>query len=459
MLGMQNKLSEGQFCGEDGYALASVLFLVTVVSVLCAIILRVELGERRTLLKNIDIIKSQLASENGIVLALALIQSQPSADSTFSMSFDDGSSVNVEVYPWGLFTGVRSQGLSHKCESLRSALLASSLTDSEKKAFVLGNLQHGLVFTGSAKINGDVAVGPMGVSTGNLRNYSAPRAIPITGKKSTLSGPQWFVDTLDLSHHVLNVKILVSLARRFNANQDNSNNVMECKGLLDLRQINDAIVYVFCSGPLTLMDTIMRRVPPLYIVAHGAVSFRPDVFMSGPISICSTDSIVVPPSVSITNSILTSEKSILFQSEGSLQLFSPIIHLSSSAVARYPSAVASVCFADTPGTIQNIQFDDGSKIEGTVIMHRAASTSMDKAVVSLAPGATVVGGIYTDAYLTLDGTVDGYVRAFDLYFYDSPTTYLGWMRQGLIDRTLLPNGFLKPIGISKEETSKVLSWM
>ncbi len=345
-------------------------------------------------------------------------------------------------------------------------LFASSLTDSEKTAFVLGNLQHGLVFTGSAKINGDVAVGPMGVSTGNLRNYSAPRSIPITGKKSILSGTQPFIDTLGLCYYILDMKNLVSRARRFSTSQEKPGNVMECKGSLNLHQISDSIDYVFCSGSSTLMDTIMRRGPPLYIVARGAVSFDPDVFMSGPVSICSTDSIVVPPKVSINNSILTSEKSILFQSKCSLQLFSPIIHLSSSAVASYPSVAVSVSFADTfpqagssTGTIQSIQLDDGSRVEGTVIMHRAASTSMEKAVITLGPGAIVVGGIYTDAYLTLDGIVDGYVRAFDLYFYDSPTTYLGWMRQGVIDRSLLPNGYLKPNGVSGNDTLKVLSWM
>jgi hypothetical protein len=444
---------------EKGYALASVLFLVTILSVLCAIILRSELGERENVLKNIDNVKSRFASENGIVFSLASIQSQPNSDSTLSLTFDDGSGANVDIYPWGLFTGVRSQGFSRKVESIRSALLASSLTDSEKKAFVLGNLQHGLVFTGSAKINGDVATGPMGVSTGNLRNYSAPRSIPITGKKSTLSAAPFFIDTLTLSRYVLFIKTLVNHGRRFSASQDIPSNTIECNGSLNLRQISDSIEYIFCNGSLNIMDTIMRRGPPLYIVAQGAVSFGRNAFLSGPISICSKDSIVIQPDVSITSCILTSEKSILFQSRGSLQLFSPIIHFSSSAAANYPSVAASVSFADTSGTIQSIQLEDGSRVEGIVIMHRAASTSMEKAVITIGPGATVVGGICTDAYLTLDGTVDGYVRAFDLYFYDPPTTYLGWMRQGKIDRTLLPNGFLKAGGVSRDEMMKVLAWM
>lgn len=456
---MQNKSSERQFCGKGGYALASVLFLVTVFSVLCTIILRVELGKHQTILKDIDVLKSQFSSENGVVLALTSLRSQPYSDSTFSITFGDGSNVNVEVYPWGLFTGVRSQGVSHKSEAARSALLASSLTDSESMAFVLANLQHGLVFTGSAKINGDVAVGPMGISTGSLKNYPATRLIAVRGKKTTLRTPQSIIDTTDLYRHIFLMRTLIDRLRRSSKGQYNPNNVMECAGSLNLRQVSDSIDYVFCNGSLTLMDTIMRRGPPLYIVALGAVSFRQNVFMSGPVSICSNDSIVVPPSVSITSSILTSEKSILLQSSVSAQLFSPIINISPSAIASYPSALVSVSFVDTGGITQGIQLDEGSRVEGTVIMHRASSASMDKAVITLAPGATVLGGIYTDAYLTLDGTVDGYVRAFDLYFYDSPTTYLGWMRQGIIDRTLLPNGYLKPNGISGNDTLRVLSWM
>ena len=456
---MLTDFSKGKYRAENGYALASVLILVTVLSAVCAIILRVQMRERQTLLESIDDAKSRSASENGVVLSLASIQSKPSSDSTFSISFEDGSSANVAIYPWGLFTGVRSQGVSHNIRSIRSALLASSLTDSEGVALVLGNLQHGLVFTGRAKIIGDVAVGPMGVSTGNLRNYSAPQSVPIKGKRTTSFTQQSFSDTLALFHHVFLSRTLLNRIRRYPVNQDESGHVLECQGSPSLHEVNDSIVYVYCSGSLNLTDTIMRRGPPLYIVAQGPVSFRPNVFLSGPISICSIDSIVVPPSVSLTNCTLTSEKSIVFQSVGSVQLFSPVIHLSSNAVASYPSAVVSVSFADSSGTIQSIELDNGSRVEGAVVMHRTNTTSMSNAVVVLSPGATVVGGVYTDAYLTLDGTVRGYVRAFDLYFYDSPTTYLGWMRQGIIDRSSLPNGFLKPFIDSGSDTLKVLTWM
>jgi hypothetical protein len=456
---MHVESSGGRFCGGEGYALASVLFLVAVLSILCAIVLKMELSERKDILNAMDKIKSQSASDNGIVLALASLQYQPTTNSIFSMSFNDGSTVEVEVYPWGLFTGVRSVGESHESKSIRSALLASSVTESEGSALVLGNLQHGLVFTGNAQIIGDVALGPMGVSTGSLRNYSAPRSIPITGKKTTLSASQLSCDTVTLYHHVMLTGALIDRVYRSPTNQDNSSDEIECTGSLNLHQVNDSVEYVFCSGSLSLMDTIMRRGPPLYVVAQGAVSFCPDAFLSGPISICSKDSIVVPPSVFITNCILTSERSILFQSNASIQLFSPRIHFSSNAVARYPSIAASVSFTDISGAAQSIQLDDGSRVEGAVIMHRANEVSMDNAVITLSPGATVVGGIYTDAYLTMDGTVDGYVRTFDLYFYDSPTTYLGWLRQGVIDRALLPYGLLKPLGMSGADTMRVLSWM
>jgi hypothetical protein len=446
-------------CEEDGYALASVLFLVTVLSVLCAIILKVELGKREAVLKSIDLVKSQSASDNGIFVLSTSLQSQPSADSTFSIPFDDGSSVTVEVYPWGLFTGVISKGLSHKSESVRSTFLASLIGQPEDPAMVLGNLQHGLVFAGSAEIIGDVAVGPMGVSTGSLKNAASPRSAPITGKKMTLSSPPTFSDTLAMYRHVFLTRTLFSRVRGSRtSSEERTAAMMECSGSLNLRNVSDSINYAFCNGTLSLGDTIMRRGPPLYIVVLGGVSFRPHAFLSGPISVCSIDSIVIPSTVSINNCILTSEKSITLNSCVAAQLFSPVIHFSSNASASYPSIAASVSFSDT-STAQNIQLDEGARIEGAVMMHRANATSMDKAVITLAAGATVVGGIYTDAYLTLDGTVDGYVRTFDLYFYDSPTTYLGWMRQGVIDRTQLPHGFLKPVGISRNDTLEVLTWL
>ncbi|MFZ1082154.1 MAG: hypothetical protein WAO19_09545 [Candidatus Kryptoniota bacterium] len=455
---MPVELSRGKFRGNDGYALPSVLFLVAVLSILCTIILKVEVTRRETVLKTIDIVKSGLASENGVILSLASPNLQ-NTDTTFSTQFDDGSSADVEMYQWGLFTGVRSNGLSHKSESVRSAFFGSSLTSSENPAMVLGNLQHGLVFAGNAEITGEVEVGPMGISTGSLKNYSAPRSIPIIGKKITLSTQQIFSDTIALDRHVFLTKNLLNGIRRTSAGYPTG--VMQCLGSLSLRDLGDSIGYVYCNGTLSLIDTITRRGPPLYIVVFGSVTFSPHAWLSGPISICSTDSIAVPPNVSIINCILTSEKSITLEPNSlvTAQLFSPVIHFSSNTSASYPSIAASVSFSDTSGTIQSIQLDEGARIEGAVMMHRAGSTSMDKAVITLTAGATVIGGVYTDAYLTLDGTVDGYVRTFDLYFYDSPTTYLGWLRQGIIDRSRLPHGFLKPMGTSQADTLEVLSWL
>ena len=446
---------------DGGYALASVLFLVTVLSILCAIILKVELDERKAILNTADKIKSQNASENGIVLAMSSLRSQSSSDSISSTQFGDGSSVEIEVFPWGLFTGVTSKGVSHSSACVRSALLGSSITDSERAALILGNLQHGLVFAGSSTIIGDVAVGPMGVSTGSLKDFSTPRSVPITGKKIVLSTPQLFFDTLALYRHVTLTRALFNHVRRSQGGQDNTGNAMECHGSLSLNQVDDSINYVFCDGSLSLRDTIMRRGPPLYIVVLGAVSLCENTLLSGPIFVSSTDSIVLPPKVSITNCVFTSTKSITLLSGSRMiaQLFSPRIHFSSGAAASYPSVAASTSFVDTSGSFQNIQFDDGSRIEGAVIMQRAGSIEMDRAVITLSPGATVMGGVYCDSYLTLDGTVDGYVRTFDLYFYDSPTAYLGWMRQGTINRTLLPFGSLKPVGVSGNDTLKVLSWM
>ena len=433
---------------DSGYALASVLFLVTILAVLSVIVLRADLARRQMVVSEIDKFKSLSASQNGTLLAMNP-QVVRFEDTTFSVVFDDSSRVEVDAFRWGLFYGVTSRGMSHRCETTNSILVASALPHGDSVALAISNLQHGLVFAGSAKIVGNVVTGPMGVSTGSLRNFLSPKSLPLAGRKITVKTSFSTLDTSWLSGHVAFTKTLISRVRRSRANPDDSaSGVMKCVGVLDLKDIGDSIREVYCYGSILILDSIMRRGPPLFIVALGAVSFAKNVYVSGPVSICSSDSICLSPGVACINCILTSEKSITLLPGCKVisQLFAPRLKLSGNTLAAYPSAAVSVSFVDTSGAGQSVEMQDGASVEGFVMMHRGSSTAMNDAVISLSPGATVVGGVYSDAYLTMDGVVDGYVRTFDLYFYDSPTTYVGWLRQGSINRNNLPNGFLGPIG-------------
>ena len=125
----------------------------------------------------------------------------------------------------------------------------------------------------------------------------------------------------------------------------------------------------------------------------------------------------------------------------------------------YPSLLASLNLSDSSGVKQLIQIQSGASICGSVIMCVGRGIPFTDAVIDIRRGSELTGDVFTDGYLTMDGSVNGFVRTFDLYFYKSPTTYLGWMREGVIDREKLPGGFLIPFGVPGSNGMEVASWL
>jgi hypothetical protein len=448
--------------GNDaGYALVSVLFLVTILSILSALILKVQLFRHETASKSVDEVKAIYAANNGIESALAFPVLPEYGDSTFTLRFPDSSSAILTVFQWGLFEGVLSEGRSNHSTETRSALIAGLLSSTDSSAFMLGNVEHGLIFAGGSEIVGNVVVGPRGVSTGSLRDEITPSRIPVQGKISETAVSTSLFGTPLIDGEVSLAKSFLSTRRQTRTAPDYSGRTLDTTGYVLLNDISDSIREIFGAGDLSLGGTIMKRGPPLDIVVTGHVRFLPGTGLIGPIGIYSNDSISVPPQVKLINCILASPKSIDLQRGASVsaQLFSPVIRCSTNAAANYPSVLVSVSLSDTGGVVQSINLESGSKIAGALILHGGVGITKDKAVVDLEPGSLVTGEVYTDCYLTMDGKVNGLVRTFDLYFYSSPTTYLGWLRNGVIDRELLPRGFLRPLGISAHEEGAVITWM
>lgn len=446
---------------EKGHALVSVLFLITILSLLCAIVLEIQLFRRHQALQAIDDIKALHASNNGIESVIAAGVSLSNEGAAFSLEFPDGSNTNITTFQWGLFAAVTSRGRSNGRTASRSALLARKLSNADEAAFALGNLQHGLVLAGKSRIMGDVLVGPQGVTTGSLRNEVTPSDVPIRGNvRKVNSGDQIVSDSL-LDRSFLVIRSLLRGSKRMGSRPDTSGIHHTTGGYIDLANVSDSIVTILCTGNVTLGDTIMRRGPPLFILVKGYLYFRPAACVLGPVALVATDSIVIPPQIKLFNSLVISPRSISLLQGASVtaQIFSPVIRCASNTTLSYPSVIVSVNLSDSVGTPQSIDLKSGASISGAVVMHLGRGVSFESALTELEPGSVVTGGVVTDGYLTLDGTVNGFVRAFDLYFYESPTTYLGWMRGGLIDRKSLPYGFLAPLWISDQDKEAILSWM
>jgi cytoskeletal protein CcmA (bactofilin family) len=164
----------------------------------------------------------------------------------------------------------------------------------------------------------------------------------------------------------------------------------------------------------------------------------------------------IPANILIDTPIIYSQKGIVVENSAEItaQLFADSIVVKSKSTLRYPSVVATL---SGPGN-KTVQIETGAHIEGTVLSF-SGNDQRTPGLVTIHPGAEVTGLVYAEDRLTLDGSVRGIVIAKDFYFYEAPTTYLGWIRSGTIDRSRLPNSFLLPLGVSSSPQYEVLDWL
>src|SRR5438045_1743119 len=91
---------------ERGFALPSILLLVTILSLIAASIIGLQYFMKQIVLTDIGKIKAAYAAESGIARALNSYRSpqSPLSPTPFNhFKFEDGSEAQTQLQPWGMF--------------------------------------------------------------------------------------------------------------------------------------------------------------------------------------------------------------------------------------------------------------------------------------------------------------------------------------------------------------------
>jgi hypothetical protein len=455
---------------KDGFALPSVLFLITILSLVILSILTLKYIHRQSALLDVARVKADYAAMNGINRTLAELNSTdlPKCGEELKREYDFGTqgSAAIQIQRWGMYTVLVANGRIGRISSERVALVAGHPSKQFDNALVFANNHHQLVLTGTTKIIGDVVTGQNGITLGTLRDLQTPRTIPVEGKIKkentfSISLQKWRNTVEDLKKHLSNnytnapdQEAIVRLSSPEGMDSQSS------QVLLNNSTLTEQTRYVIVDGNLLIKGKIVRRTLPLSIIVKGNIEFQQDASILGLIAIYSTKSINIPSKVSIESAILFSQTSIDLKENAriSAQLFAPSIEVASLAMLSYPAMILSFPSKDPKTIKQEILLANGSYIEGTVAM-LAGSSEEDKSVINIQSGSKVVGAVVSEGYLTLDGSVLGTVITKDFYFYEDPTTYLGWIRTGRIERAALSPAFLIPSGFAESDRLDVLDWL
>jgi hypothetical protein len=451
------------FGGEHGYALPSVLFLITILSVVILSILALQYFQRQNIQTATAKVKADYAAQNGIskiFSELKLKSDLPLIGQAIERSYDlaDGEKVSVTLEWWGFYLYVRSIGSFRRINETRFALVGQTPTERFKNSLVFSNKNHQLVLTGSTHIKGDVMVGPPGVSIGTLSNYPTPRIIPIEGKvKRDLKID---IQDFDFTNQYDYYDALFSGTIPGGVEHANVQHFQSESQLhISSGMIKPETKYIVIKGNAIIDSALIRREHPLYIAVDGEVTFGTDVHIDGIVCIASSQSMRIHRTTHIDGSLLYSRKEIIVEPDAilSAQIIAPSIQIETGAKMSYPSALVS--YIKKNNAQQNgIHIKKGGQVEGTIIVATEDKTN-NSVFLNIESAAKISGFIISNNPITLDGSVDGCVQTKDFYFYESPTTYLGWLRSALIDREALPKSTLMTVGIDSLSQLHVLDWL
>jgi hypothetical protein len=435
--------------GAQGYALPSVLFLLTILSVVSFSILLLIYSRRQLALREVAKVKADYAAQNAIALLLNGWKGIGIAATQQQYSFEDGTTATATLTPWGFMGLVQSTGRSGRHVETRTAIIGAIPGETFKNALVFTHPSHQLVFAGSSRVVGNVLTGPQGVSTGSLPGAISPRTIPVEGRViRALNLP--IRRTSDEAEDELNKFIQKTIQNPSAFRLDDPSG---------LGTIADSVVVVRVPPGSIIRAKIVRRREPLYVLSEGELTIASEAQLSGLVAFMSARDITVRKGSQLEHSILWARRAISVEAgaDVTVQCIAPEIVIGDGASLRYPSVIGSYS-TDPTVSPKGVRLGTDCRVEGSIVVVSGTSAEEPRAQASVPNGAVVIGAIVNDLATDLRGRIVGTLITRDFFFYEAPTTYLGWLRGGQIDRRSLPQGFLLPMMVSDHSGLQVLDW-
>jgi hypothetical protein len=453
---------------QAGYALPSVLLLITILSIVALSILALHAMQREQVYIEAAKIKSEYAAQSAVARTLAkldgvelLREAMKGSDEKFQ--FSDATTASVHTSSWGVLLLVEAVGECKTSRATRIALAGQRPPTPWENALVMRDTQHQLVFTGTASVKGNIQVGSAGVTTGTVQDLPAPARLPIDGKiekGNTTRIPEVARDIL--SDLLLRLSSTLEGSSAWLGQTGQVNRVTRASGDSVLAEgVADSVDIVYAQGSLRVSGQILRRTRPLCVVAHGRIIVEPHAALLGLIALVASGEIEIRQGATFEHPLLFSQRGCTVSAGASFtgQLIAPRIEIDSAATLHYPSAIVSCPCGSSPKTPLRVTIRAGGTVEGFAGVLSTGTPLLEDDLLVIEPTASLTGTAFSESRMTLDGSVAGSVITSDFFFYLPPTMYVGWLRSARIDRTALPSGYLIPALFGRTPQLDIVEWL
>ncbi len=444
--------------GENGSSLVSVLIVITIISFLVGCVMMGMILQNRFIQRDVDEIRNLYIAEAGLYhfLADSTLPLIPKRGSIQVELMDGRGVATISAKPFGGFLSVTSSaGRDEQKETIR-VLVGEQANHLFDYSIILGDTYSALNLAGTTSIKGDIATGPAGIKKSSFRGKRFEGSFNGRVKRAEESLFPEFDNAFfarEIEHCRSLIKRPPEKALLLNPGKIN----------LSKKKLPESRDMVFVDGNLELSASSVTGLPKdLTIVVTGNLTLKGQIKFESNSRFIAGDSLKIMGSVNGDHALFYAEQEITIDSKqpfsGQL-LANGGVSILGKSYLKYPSVIY------TNGTIENgtrggrVKVSGESLIEGLMLIPEPGETiTEDNMRLIAGKGTKIKGGIYNTAKSELHGEVAGSVLTMQFYFYRSPTAYINWLKDVVIDVKERPENYTVPLGFSETRRFEVLEW-
>jgi Na+-transporting NADH:ubiquinone oxidoreductase subunit NqrC len=439
---------------EEGSALASVLIIIVVVSLFIGVMLSGIYMQNQFIQQDINEVKARYLAEAGIASFLSEFRySSNTGDTSLIITVHDSMQISINAKPFGGFLDVESKATVKGKEKIIRVLAGASRTYPFEYAVVLGDTNSVLMLTGSTRLKGNVLTSQIGTQTTDFKGISFSGSME--GEQIQQSGallPKFDASFIKTQEEVIQNSFEGGKFSSFTSNYNGNGN--------SNAGVGDTLYFDY-SVSWSSQDSVSFP-KDLTIAVNGNLTLNGNYYFGAFTKLLVRDTLRVGGSISGEHILMYAGQSL--QIGGGTQLSVQAISgggiiIRDNAYLTYPSLIYTD--QELSPVRQEIIIDirDNTKVDGTVI-YPVQTTNVTSGLfrVRVSGRAVVRGGIYTLGQTELEGKVLGSVLTQQFYFYESPSSYINWLKDADVDFSGRPEDYVMPIGFSEHPDYQILDW-
>ncbi|XWN37318.1 MAG: hypothetical protein ROO71_00050 [Balneola sp.] len=425
---------------EQGSALITVLIIALIVALFIGAVLGGIYVQSTFIQQDIDRTKALYQAEQQIY---EVLYSGEESESTGTIT-----STN-----YGGFLKINSS-FQVKKQKVELEVLAGALPDSVfDYAIALKDTNSSLSVTGSTTINGDIASGSNKIERSTFKGFPFRGSFTGEAKKENMRDffPAFQYESLE-----------AQLDKHTSFFESDNRNQFAVHDLSELAQSQEGDTLYFSDSQEWIFNQTTAIPKGIVVLVEGNLSITGDGNLGTYTTFIARDTMSIGGSITATHAIVSAGTFMELRDQVSMnaQLISRgRIQFRDQVYLTYPSMVYTSTSTFLGEQQEVIHLQDESTVDGTLVYPiETGAFNQEQFRIKIDENALVRGSVYNQGQTELDGTVFGSVLTKQFFFYESPTTYINWIKDTEIDITQRPQEFIVPIGFSDSTKYVILDW-